>query len=159
MVNRNSSQTVPKEIHKKLDEFFEDLKAVGISYIGHGVINDLGNHTGYFSNEKWGQFYIENKYFFTEPILEKYKEGAMDLITWGALKDANSIARIRNEHAKIISGMTICKKEDEFSTFFNIGFDKDIDLTEFSFFKRDLLLAYFNIFNNYHLSWRKWKGY
>jgi len=159
MINRQASRTVPKEVHEKLDEFFENLKAVGISYIGHGVINDLGNHSGYFSNEKWGQFYIDNKYFFTEPILDEYKEGKMDLVSWESLKDANAVARIRNEQTNIISGMTICKKEKDFDTFFNIGFDQNIDLIEFSFFKRDLLLAYFDIFNNYHLQWRKWKGY
>jgi len=159
MLNRRSSTTVPREVHHKLDEYFENLKAVGISYIGHGVISDTGNHSGYFSNEKWGRFYIENKYFFSEPILEKYEEGNLGLITWGSLKDANTVARIRHEHTKLTSGMTICKKEKGFDTFFNLGFDKDIDLIEFSFFKRDLLLAYFNIFNNYHLQWRKWEGY
>ncbi len=159
MLNRLSSNAVPWELQIKLDLFFNDLKAVGVSYIGHGVVSDQGNHTGYFSNEKWGQVYVQNKYFFVEPILENYEKKQMDLISWGTLKDAHSISHTRNEFTKIVSGMTLCKKVDEFNTFFNIGFNKDIDLIEFSFFKRDLLLAYFQIFNNNHLLWRKRKGY
>lgn len=159
MLIRLSSESVPSEIKSKLDLFFGDLQAVGISYIGHGVVSALGNHTGYFSNEKWGETYVENKFFFVEPILEGYKQKKMDLISWSALKDTNSIIQIRTEFTKIISGMTLCKKEDEFNTFFNIGFESEIDLIEFSFFKRDLLLAYFNIFNSYHVSWRRWRGY
>lgn len=159
MLSRLSSHAVPWEIRVKLDLFFGDLREVGISYIGHGVVCEQGNHTGYFSNEKWGQFYVQNKYFFDEPILDNYTAKKMDLISWRALEDAHSIAHTRNEFTKIVSGMTICKQENEFNTFFNIGFDKDIDLIEFSFFKRDLLLAYFQIFNNSHLLWRKEKGY
>ena len=159
MLDRLSSNGVPREIQIKLDLFFGDLKAVGISYIGHGVVSDQGNHTGYFSNEKWGQFYVQNKYFFVEPILKNYAKKKIDLISWGALEDIHSISHTRNEFTNIVSGMTICKKENEFNTFFNVGFDKEVDLIEFSFFKRDLLLAYFQIFNNCHLLWRKQKEY
>lgn len=159
MLNRISSRAVPKEIQSKLDIFFEDLKNTGIAYVGHGVVSDLGNHTGYFSNEKWGEYYIQNKYFFEEPILKNYERDETSLIVWNTLEDINSIAQKRNEFTKLLSGMTICKKDEGFNTFFNVGFDKDIDLIEFSFLKRDLLLAYFNVFNNYHLAWRKWKGY
>jgi hypothetical protein len=159
MLKRLSSEAVPQEIHKKLDVFFADLQAVGVFYIGHGVISDEGNHTGYFSNSKWGEIYVQKKFFFKEPILENYEVKNIDLITWKIPEDINSIGRIRNEFTHIASGMTICKKEGKFNTFFNIGFDNKIDLIEFSFFKRDLLLAYFDIFNNYHLAWRKCRGY
>lgn len=157
MLKRTSSKSVPKEIQEKLDLFFGDLKTNDISYIGHGIINQQGEHTGYFSNEKWGKFYIENQFFFKEPILENYNTDGLDLISWKLLKHPNSVSEARTEFTKLISGITLCKIEGEFNSFFNIGFDRDIDLVRFSFFKRDLLLAYFSIFNNYHLSWRKGK--
>jgi hypothetical protein len=159
MLIRLSSQAVPKDIHHKLDSFFQDLKAVGISYIGHGVVSNEGNHTGYFSNEEWGEFYVQNQYFFAEPILENYQQKQIDLISWEKVEGKNAIAHARNACTKIVSGMTICKKDEDFNTFFNLGFDKDVNLAEFIFLKRDLLLAYFKIFNSCHLLWRKGKGY
>jgi len=158
MLNRLSSQNVPKEIQNKLDWFFGDLKEIGVAYIGHGVVNDQGNHTGYFSNREWGELYIQNQYFFFEPIIQNYTKKDMSLIPWGTLEDNHSIARIRSEYTKISSGVTLCKKDNEFNTFFNIGFSQDIDLIDFLFFKRDVLLSYFQIFNNYHLFWRKSKS-
>lgn len=71
MLKRTSSKSVPKEIQEKLDLFFGDLKTNDISYIGHGIINQQGEHTGYFSNEKWGKFYIENQFFFQGTNLRK----------------------------------------------------------------------------------------
>ncbi len=155
MLNRISSQLIPWEIQNKLDLFFGDLREVGVSYIGHGVVSDGGHHTGYFSNENWGRFYIENRYFFSEPILTNYEKKHLDLIPWLSVEDRHSIVRVRNEYINVNSGMTVCKKEGEFNTFFNIGFKEGIDIIDFCFFKRDLLLAYFTIFNNYHLMWRK----
>ena len=159
MFKRLSSQAVPKELQNKLDLFFDELKEIGVSYVGHGVVSAQGNHTGYFSNEKWAELYIQNKYFFIEPILENYKEKEMDLISWRTLKDDHSIARARCEYTKIASGMTICKKKSEFNTFFNIGFSKNIDLNKFSFLNKDLLLAYFQAFNKKHLLWREQKKF
>jgi hypothetical protein len=158
MIKRRSSQSIPLEIQNKLDMFFEDLKAVGVTYIGHGIINDQGDHTGYFSHKSWGQLYILNNYFFTEPILENYKEEKMNLIPWGNLGNANGITNIRNNHMNITSGMTICKNEAGYKTFFNVGITGGKDIIEFAFFKRDLLLSYFAIFNSYHLLWRREKG-
>ena len=159
MLNRLSSQAVPMEIQNKLDIFFGDLKEVGIAYLGHGVVSDQGDHTGYFSNKSWGEIYIQNKYFFVEPILKNYKNQEIDVISWTALEDVRSIARTRNEFVQLGSGMTICKRDNAFNTFFNIGFNKDVDIIRFSFLKRDILLAYFTIFNSCHLSWRKQKSF
>jgi len=159
MLERHSSQGVPWEIQIKLDDFFEDLKAGEVSYIGHGVVSDRGDHTGYFSDKNWGAIYIQKQFFFLEPILEHYKKNAMDLICWGKLEDSNFIAHTRNEFTATTSGLTICKREGQFNTFFNIGFQKNIDLVEYAFFQRDVLLAYFDIFNNSHLLWRKQKNF
>jgi len=157
MILRSSSKQISKEIQEKLDIFFADLKTNGVSYIGHGIINHQGDHTGYFSNEKWGEFYIQNQFFFHEPILENYEKKTLDLISWKTMKQPNSIIQARTQFTNIISGITLCKSDGDFNSFFNVGFDQDIDLVAYTFFKRDLLLAYFNIFNNYHLSWRKAK--
>lgn len=156
MLNRLSSQAVPREIKNRLDVFFEDLKAAGIAYVGHGVVSDDDHHTGYFSNQHWGNFYIQNQYFFVEPILEHYERTKVDLISWEeADSSPSSVDYSRRMCTQIVSGMTICQQEKEFNTFFNVGFDKNVDLVKFLFFKRDLLLAYFRIFNNDHLLWRK----
>lgn len=157
MLPRYSSEGIPSEIQIKLDLFFGDLQKIGVFYIGHGVISKTGNHTGYFSNKKWGEFYINNQYFFHEPILKDFEENKIDLISWKKLKDMHSIAQERKEFTQVASGITIYKKDGEFRTFFNLGFNKDIDLAQFIFLKRDLLLAYFHIFNDYHLLWRKQK--
>ncbi|MBA3814270.1 MAG: hypothetical protein H0X26_07255 [Alphaproteobacteria bacterium] len=158
MLERLSSQGVPWEVQIKLDEFFEDLKERGISYIGHGVVSDQGKHTGYFSDKQWGEIYIQRQFFFIEPILENYRKTNIGLICWNTLKDTNAIAHMRNEFTSITSGLTICKREGQFNTFFNIGFSKDIDLVEYTFFNKDILLAYLNIFNNSHILWRKYKN-
>lgn len=158
MLARLSSQGLPWELQIKLDEFFEDLKLRGISYIGHGVVSDQGNHTGYFSDKQWGAIYIQRQFFFLEPILENYRKTNIDIIPWNTLKDINAIAQIRNEVASINSGLTICKREGQFNTFFNIGFNKDIELIEYVFFNKDILLAYLNLFNNSQILWRKYKN-
>lgn len=157
MIKRRSSQSIALEIQNKLDMFFEDLKAVGVTYIGHGIINDQGDHTGYFSHKSWGQLYIQNNYFFTEPILENYKNEKMSLIPWGTLENTNALVEIRNNYMNITSGMTICKNEADYKTFFNVGITDGKDIIEFVFFNRDLLLSYFSIFNNCHLLWRNEK--
>jgi len=160
MINRLSSQPVPKEIQNKLDLFFQELKEIGVSYIGHGVVSDEGNHSGYFSKKQWGEHYIQRQYFFAEPILKQYKDKKeIDLISWTTVKDVNSIAQMRNEFTQVTSGVTICKKDDVFNTFFNIGFSKDVDLARFTFLNKDLLLAYFHAFNENHLLWRKNKSF
>ena len=157
MLKRLSSQAIPNEIQDKLDLFFEELKEVGVAYIGHGVVSDQGNHTGYFSDKKWGELYVQNQYFFDEPILNNYEKNEIDLISWGKVEDQHSIAHIRNEFTNVISGVTICKKDNGFNTFFNLGFKQDIDLARFSFLKKDIILEYFTAFNKYHLLWRKQK--
>jgi len=159
MLKRISSVAVPLDLKDQLDVFFEDLKAAGVSYIGHGVVSDRGDHTGYFSDETWGAHYIKNMYFFAEPILNNYEYKKSILIPWETVNETDSIAKERNEYVNISSGMTICKTENEFNTFFNVGLDKSINLMEFSFFKRDLLISYFRIFNNYHLLWRIKRGF
>lgn len=159
MIERLSSQELSGEIQVKLDPFFEDLKVRGISYIGHGVVSDEGAHTGYFSNPQWGEMYIQRQFFFIEPILEKYEDNKMSLISWKGIEEGNPVACIRNEFTKITSGLTLCKREQEFNTFFNIGFDKNVDLGEYTILNKDVLLAYFNIFNNSHLLWRKLKSF
>ncbi len=155
MLPRSSSQGIPSEIQAKLDLFFTDLQNIGVFYIGHGVINDKGKHTGYFSNKEWGAHYIDNQFFFHEPILGNFQENQIDLISWTGLKDAHSIAKQRKDFTQVTSGMTLYKKEGDFNTFFNLGFNDEIDLAKFAFLKRDLLLAYFHIFNDCHLQWRK----
>lgn len=157
MFPRKSSEGLPFEIQAKLDLFFGDLQKIGVFYVGHGVISDIGSHTGYFSNKKWGELYINNRYFFHEPILKGFEDNKVDLISWAGIEDIHSIAQERKEFTQVTSGMTIYKKDGDFKTFFNLGFNKDIDLARFVFLKRDLLLAYFHIFNDYHLQWRKEK--
>ena len=93
VLNRLSSQAVPEEIQGKLDLFFNELKEIGISYIGHGVICDQGNHTGYFSNKKWGELYIQRQYFFSEPILKKYTANETDVISWNTAPPYPQIGR------------------------------------------------------------------
>lgn len=160
MIKRISSQSIPKEVQDKLDLFFGELKEIGVSYIGHGVVSDEGNHSGYFSNKKWGELYIKQQYFFAEPILKNYKtKKEIDLISWTMVKDSHSIAQMRNEFIQVTSGVTICQKEGAFNTFFNIGFDRDYDLARFTFLNKDLLLAYFHAFNENHLVWRKHKSF
>jgi hypothetical protein len=158
-IERSSSEIVPRDIQSTLDMFFGDIKTVGVSYLGHGVVSDRGDHTGYFSNKEWGQVYMQNQYFFAEPILQLYEKEPLSLIPWVSVEDCNSIAQLRNERAQLTSGLTICRKEDGFNTFFNIGLNENVNIIDFSFFKRDVLLAYFTIFNNCHLRWRKEKGF
>lgn len=158
-IERSSSEIVPRDIQSTLDMFFGDIKTVGVSYLGHGVVSDQGDHTGYFSNKEWGQFYMQNQCFFAEPILKLYEKEPLSVIPWVSVKDCNSIAQLRNERAQLTSGLTICRKEDKFNTFFNIGLNEHVNIVDFSFFKRDVLLAYFTIFNNCHLRWRKEKGF
>lgn len=157
MIKRLSSHIVPKELQNKLDLFFNDLQEVGVAYIGHGIVSDEGNHSGYFSNRSWGESYVQNNYFFLEPILNSYEEKKSDLISWRRVEDSHSIVHKRTEYTKANSGLTICKKDKGYNTFFNVGFTQDIDLLDFTFFKRDLLIAYFKVFNNYHLMWREQK--
>jgi len=155
MIKRHSTQIVSKEIQNKLDLFYSDLQEVGVSYVGHGVVCDQGNHTGYFSNKKWGDFYIQNKFFFSEPILKTYEENNNELIPWENINEEQPIASQRREQTKINSGVTIYVRDHEYNTFFNMGFHEGINPFEFVFFKKDVLLSYFDIFNNYHLGWRK----
>jgi len=157
VINRLSSEIIPRDLQNTLDMFFGDLQPVGVSYLEHGVVSDQGDHTGYFSNKEWGQVYMQNQYFFSEPILQLYEEKSLSLIPWASIEDCNSIAQLRNERDQLTSGLTLCRKEGEFNTFFSIGLNETIDIIEFSFFKRDVLLAYFSIFNNCHLRWRKEK--
>lgn len=157
MIKRLSSQIVPKELQNKLDLFFNDLQEVGVSYVGHGVVSDEGNHSGYFSHKQWGELYIQNKYFFVEPILKSFEEKKTDLVSWRQVENDHSIIPLRREYTKASSGLTIRKKDKGLNTFFNVGFTQDIDLLDFTYFKRDLLIAYFKVFNNYHLMWREQK--
>jgi hypothetical protein len=157
-IHRLSSEVVPEDIQNTLDILFKKLKEVGVSYLGHGVVSDKGDHSGYFSDKAWGKIYMKNQYFFAEPILDRYEEKPLSLIPWVSVKDRHSIAQLRNEHTKIASGLTICKRENKFNTFFNIGLDERVDILEFSFFKKDALLDYFTKFNDCHLNWRKKKG-
>lgn len=158
MLNRVSSCGLPNELQEKLHVFFEDLKSIGISYLGHGVVNNKGNHTGYFSNGNWGDYYLNNRCFFNEPILQNFEQSKANLILWNSLKDSQSIARIRNQFINLVSGLTLYREEANYHTFFNIGFTTDVNLVDLCFYKRDVLLAYFNIFNNCHVSWRREKG-
>ncbi len=62
---RISSHSTSSDINIKLDEISNELKEIGINYVGHGVVNHKGEHTGYFSERQWGNVYIEKGYFFS----------------------------------------------------------------------------------------------
>lgn len=154
-IKRKSSNLVSEEVKSQLDYLYNDLQKQKVGYVGHGVISTEGNHTGYFSDQNWGKYYIDKRLFFVEPILKEFDSQDTTFVSWGHNISDHFSHQLRREFTHIILGITISRNDGNYRSFFNIGFDQEIDLPKFLFFNKDLINTYFDKFNNYHLTWRR----
>lgn len=153
---RNSlltSNPVNSSIELKLDGLFEELKEIGVTYLGHGVIDRKGNHTGYFSQKDWGKNYIEKGYFYKEPILNAFDTQKLSTVKWSIVKK-NDVYLDRKNLTGSISGITLKSSYFNVSEYLNIGLDKDESESIRFLSDNSLMLKhYFLLFRKNHTNW------
>lgn len=150
---RKKTDPVPLSISNELDILTSEMAEFGISYVGHGVINLNGDHTGYFSNQKWKEIYMEKLFFHQEPILDAFAKDPQQPIHWKIVHD-NQVTLMRREMMGILGGVTLCNFRENFFGFLNIGFPDQRDTHAFLREQAPLLKAYHEVFDRIHLAWR-----
>jgi hypothetical protein len=150
---RISSHSTSSDINIKLDEISNELKEIGINYVGHGVVNYKGEHTGYFSDRQWGNVYIEKGYFFSDPVLQVFDQSPMKIIDWFIVENMtknNKILHERIQHTGIVGGITLVSQLQNHIEFLNLGFSKKISTTKYLLKHHMLLNIYAQMFRQYH---------
>ena len=150
---RTSSHLTSNSITHKLDEISHELREIGINYVGHGVVNHKGEHTGYFSDQKWGNLYIEKGYFFSDPVLQVFDHSPLKIIDWfivESLAKNNKIIQERMHYTGIIGGITLVSQLQNHTEFLNLGFSKKISTTKYLLEHYTLLNRYAHLFRQYH---------
>lgn len=150
---RNKSSGVLGTIVEQLDSLTEELKEIGVQYVGHGVVSVEGNHTGYFSNREWQGIYLSGKFFHAEPILDQFLKNPFDKVHWKYVEN-NNVAQLRKEMTGVVNGVTLCNFHNSFFGFLNIGFPDDRDTEKFLKDNLPIISAYHNVYDQMHLAWR-----
>jgi hypothetical protein len=150
---RKLTTSVPLEISSQLDKLTEELGEIGVSYIGHGVVDTQGNHTGYFSNASWKESYLGNSFFHNEPILDVFALRPFEPVCWDTLND-NKVALMRKERLSLSGGVTTASFHQTAFGFLNIGFSDGQNAQEFLDAYRPLIEAYHQAYDRIHMSWR-----
>ncbi len=141
------------EITLKLDSFTRELSELGVSYVGHGVVDPDGDHTGYFSHQKWKEIYLESKFFHQEPILDTFLKNPFEAVHWHFIEE-NQVSCMRKEIANIVSGVTLCNFHQSYFGFLNIGFSDDRSTPDFIETYKPLIAAYHQHYDRIHMAWR-----
>lgn len=154
---RKHTSSVPVEISSQLDALSQELQEVGVSYVGHGVVDIQGNHTGYFSNSDWKESYLGNSFFHDEPILDVFAIRPFEPVCWDTLVE-NKVTVTRKQALRLSGGVTMaCFHQTAFG-FLNIGFSDGQDPQAFLEAYRPLIEAYHQAYDRIHLSWRTLSG-
>jgi hypothetical protein len=154
-----STFALPEEYSKQCDRFSEELKDIGVIYVGHGFVNQNYEHSGYFSNRNWQEIYIGNKFFLKEPLLKNFLKKPRPFISSKALQ-GNPITEQRKKEVLISSAITLCRLHGSLFSGITFGFSDDVALDPF--FARDylpLLSAYQGSYDSIHLNWREKANY
>lgn len=146
-MKRRSSVLMPDLVARKLDDFSDEMREIGVSYVGYGVINKKGDHTGYFSCKEWGKYYVENGLFFDEPILESFEGAQIYSVDWHKINQ-NKVFALRQDKIKLISGVTFKNTVPDYDEFLNIGFCHFVNAAEFTVRNLSLIHAYFAAYQN-----------
>lgn len=152
-MEKTSSSIVSNDIRFNLDMFFDELKEINIDYVGHGVINNKGEHTGYFSQKTWGSYYLEKGYFYHDPILEVYDQNPVKIINWINVEENinnKEILCYRTQHTGIVQGVTAVTKFKNHLEFLSLGFKKELDLNNYLIDNHLILKNYMQVFRHYH---------
>jgi hypothetical protein len=150
---RNKTSGISGEVTLQLDAFTKELSELGVSYVGHGLVSLQGDHTGYFSNKKWQEVYLESKFFHEEPILDRFLKNPFEVVHWRFI-DKNKVASMRNEITNVVSGVTLCNFHSSFFGFLNLGFSDDRSTADFVDYHKPLLSAYHQNYDRRHMAWR-----
>jgi len=142
MTERRSTSLMPSVISSKLDEFSEELREIGVSYVGYGVVTHKGDHLGYFSRKDWGLYYVENALFFQEPILEKFDGSEAYAVDWHQINQ-NKVFALRQDRIKLIGGVTFKNTNTTYDEYLNVGFCHQVGAAEFTARNLSLIHAYF----------------
>ncbi|MGB0935706.1 MAG: hypothetical protein ACPGXY_06560 [Alphaproteobacteria bacterium] len=149
-----SSSHAPQHAKSYLDELAQELAELGVDYVGHGVISPDGHHTGYFSNDQWGDKYIAEGYFFKEPILDSFDTASINIVDWANVDKLSKISVLRNKENNLKTGVTIETSYQGYREFLNLGFSKP--KPEFSAMMR-LIDQYTHLFRKGHTALRAGK--
>lgn len=150
---RKKTCSVPLSISNELDRLTREMAEFGVAYIGHGVINLEGDHSGYFSNAQWKEIYMDKIFFHKEPILDAFVKDPQEPVHWKCVEE-NQVAVMRREIVGILGGVTLCNFRESFFGFLNIGFADERDTHQFLKNNSPLLKAYHETFDRIHLAWR-----
>lgn len=150
---RKSSRTICQPVAQQMDLLTEELRELGVVYVGHGVVSPQGDHTGYFSHDQWRNLYMGQTFFHKEPILDAFVKNPFGSVHWEYVQD-NCVASMRREVVGIVNGVTSCRLENGFFCFMNLGFGDARNTQEFVEEYQPLLDAFHSAYNTRHLSWR-----
>ena len=116
-------------LNRLSDELSESMK---VRYVGHGAISSTGVHTGYFSNNKWRDYYFGSNTISRDPMLRLFKNNNNDFILWNDerffAKEKEALS-IRHEICKTGCGITIktpvIYNHHMYNEYFYLGLDMD----------------------------------
>jgi|LauGreDrversion4_2_1035121.scaffolds.fasta_scaffold325115_1 hypothetical protein len=150
---RNKTSGISSELALQFDAFTKELGELGVSYVGHGLVSTQGDHTGYFSHKKWGEIYLERKFFHDEPILDRFLKTPFEVVHWNCV-EKNKVPSTRHEITNVVNGVTLCNFHSSFFGFLNLGFSDDRCTTDFVEHYKPLLSAYHQNYDRRHMVWR-----
>lgn len=150
---RKKTSSVPDSISLRLDVLTKELREIGVSYVGHGVVSLQGDHTGYFSNQEWQNIYLSGRFFHNEPILDAFIKNPLGAVHWQCV-EKNEVASMRREVVDILGGVTLCNFYHSFFGFLNIGFSDERNTYDFLKKNKPLIGAYHQSYDQIHLFWR-----
>lgn len=104
------AQTLSSSDVKPLNRLCKDLENFGITYFSYGLIKDGSVIRSCFSNQKWGDYYLEREYKKIDPLFNWICNSHYPLIFWGDVQVEGTgkevmFERMNASHLK--SGLTL----------------------------------------------------
>lgn len=147
--------SLPSDIQEKLLALTNNLREIGITHIGHGLIVGTLKPTAYFSCKEWADRYDDEDLVSRDPIRACALNTNFKLVPWDyipASKEQRPVLEERKREFCSKSGLLMSIKHKEFHETLAFGTDsKKHDITHFFSKNSRVLIENFLMLRREHM--------
>lgn len=127
-------------------DFYKNLKATGVNYIGYGFVTSTGKWWGYFSNREWEKIYRKNQFYLYEPLTDILLKTEKPVFFWDMadMEDKKGIMQQRSQVCNVVKGFSLTMPTEKGQSFLSLGFSANhINCLKFFFEHKERISSFF----------------
>ena len=147
--------SLPPDIEEKLLMFTNNLRKLGVTHIGHGLIVKSVKPTAFFSCKDWAQKYDDEDLVSRDPVRACALNSNFKIVPWEYIpsnKEQKPILEERKREFCAKTGLLISIKHPQFHETFVFGTDSNkYDITHFFNKNSDVFVENLLLFRKEHM--------